>query len=409
MKKNILYASAISLSLLAGCNKLEIENPNGGTTPGFETAKEGAAYAYTGELARISSMLLQQLQGNDMHYQPIYDRYQLADLELQNTYNTSYRSGVSIAADANTDEGKFLEGAIYALMIEYFENAEKYVGRGLDPVALTYSDIHTILGTVGGDYTTVAKMVNARVYLNQGDYANALASIPAGLTVADGYTFIHSGTSTNMNEWPRFQNARSGYLSPDLNIFNITIDIPNYQFLNEDTISYYVQGSNIQIMPIDTILAGNTDTLTITLNNVDTLTLNGLMANDPRLSVYYNDGSLFDFPMARNEAYLIDYAEVKFIEAEAALETNDLGRAATAYVEGMTASFERAGVNGTAYIAAHSTLPIDKAQAKAMIMAQKYIHMFGHPQAFVDYRRTRLPAITEKNSSFPTKWHYYYQ
>jgi len=128
MKNNIIIlVTLVSLGLLSSCGKLDIENPNGGQEPNFATAREGAAYTYTGELARISSMLTQQLQGNESHYEPIYDKYILSDSKLTNPYNTAYRHGVTLAIDQNNDEGNLIAALIYSVSIEYFDNAERYV------------------------------------------------------------------------------------------------------------------------------------------------------------------------------------------------------------------------------------------------------------------------------------------
>jgi hypothetical protein len=87
---------------------------------------------------------------------------------------------------------------------------------------------------------------------------------------------------------------------------------------------------------------------------------------------------------------IITLAETKFIQAEAALANNDQATAYQAYLDGIAAHMEMVGVSGpdaAAYIAdpavsvgqANITLPL--------IMKEKYVALFLHPEAWNDARR----------------------
>ena len=90
---------------------------------------------------------------------------------------------------------------------------------------------------------------------------------------------------------------------------------------------------------------------------------------------------------------MITYAELKFIEAEAALST-DADRAVTAYIEGVRASLDQivgevdAAWMGT-YIESESagTLTLEK------IIMQKRVALVGQIQPFSDWRRTGFPSM----------------
>lgn len=92
---------------------------------------------------------------------------------------------------------------------------------------------------------------------------------------------------------------------------------------------------------------------------------------------------------------VISYAEAKFIEAEAAFLANGGNTTSTgsntaaysAYMEGITASMSKYGVDGTDYMA---DTAVDVGEAGLMlnhIMKEKYIHNFLNPETFVDFRR----------------------
>ncbi len=402
-KNTLLAGGIVAVAALSSCGKLDIENPNGGKAPSFSTAKEAAAYTYTGELGRISAMLTQQLQGNDIHYEPIYSQYILSDSKLKSPYNTAYRHGISLGIDDGSEEGKLIAGLIYSVVMEFYSNAEKYEKRGEQGPQLTYQDIHTLLSEIGGDYAHVAAMVNARVYLNEGNYAEALAALPTNLKATDGYYVSHAGSSTNMNEWARFVTSRGGYLTADANIYNLKLKIAGAKFVGGDDYLQYP-------LPATANVIFGADTVQVSTAQMDTFEHAGLMANDPRVPVYYGDGTTFGFPVSKNEkSYLIDYAEAKFIEAEARLNLNGVSDAQDAYKAAVQASFDLSGVDGSTYIPTIETLPTDVEQAKEQIMIQKYLHMFGHPMAFADYKRTTYPKLNLKGVTFPTKWKYFYQ
>lgn len=85
---------------------------------------------------------------------------------------------------------------------------------------------------------------------------------------------------------------------------------------------------------------------------------------------------------------LVTYAELKFIEAEAALATNP-ARAYTAYLAGINANMDKlqvpAGAERTAYL---TTVSVGSANlTRAMIMREKYIATYLNPEAWNDARR----------------------
>jgi hypothetical protein len=85
---------------------------------------------------------------------------------------------------------------------------------------------------------------------------------------------------------------------------------------------------------------------------------------------------------------IVTYAELKFIEAEAALATNP-ARAYTAYLAGINANMDKlqvpAGAERTAYLTAASVGAAGL--TRALIMKEKYIATYLNPEAWNDARR----------------------
>ncbi|WP_456376301.1 SusD/RagB family nutrient-binding outer membrane lipoprotein [Lutibacter sp.] len=110
-------------------------------------------------------------------------------------------------------------------------------------------------------------------------------------------------------------------------------------------------------------------------------------------NTYYKDGGYYT--RADSPLILITYAEAMFIKAEAAFlanggSTTSVGANATAYtayMEGISASMSKIGVNGSDYMADAS---VDVGQAGLMlnhIMKEKYIANIHNTETFSDMRR----------------------
>ncbi len=87
---------------------------------------------------------------------------------------------------------------------------------------------------------------------------------------------------------------------------------------------------------------------------------------------------------------IITYAEQKFIEAEAAFDADDKPRAYAAYLEGIRAHMDMVGVDAgdrDDYIN-HETISVGSDDLTLeLIMKEKYIAMFLHPETWTDARR----------------------
>jgi hypothetical protein len=87
---------------------------------------------------------------------------------------------------------------------------------------------------------------------------------------------------------------------------------------------------------------------------------------------------------------VITYAEQKFIEAEAALDAEDKPRAYAAYLEGIRAHMDMLGVSEADrddYINNEAVSVGSDNITRALIMKEKYIAMFLHPETWTDARR----------------------
>ncbi|MHA4807039.1 SusD/RagB family nutrient-binding outer membrane lipoprotein [Flavitalea flava] len=87
---------------------------------------------------------------------------------------------------------------------------------------------------------------------------------------------------------------------------------------------------------------------------------------------------------------LVTYAEMKFIESEAAFRSNDKPRAYQAYIEGIKAHMDKLGVapaDKNTYVNDPSVSVGDANITLDLIFKEKYVVMFLNPEAWVDARR----------------------
>ncbi len=130
----------------------------------------------------------------------------------------------------------------------------------------------------------------------------------------------------------------------------------------------------------------------------------GVTNDQPPLALenYSTIGSFYS--AADAPLYLLNYAEVPFIRAEAEyLKANKTVTPAvtTAYNEGITASMNILGIDDTeeaTYIAANALNP---ARAYEQIMTEKYIANYLQFEAYNDYRRTGFPNLPLNNEAYP--------
>jgi hypothetical protein len=121
---------------------------------------------------------------------------------------------------------------------------------------------------------------------------------------------------------------------------------------------------------------------------------NGTLPGDYNRNVpdYSTVGSSLLAPDA--PSYLMTYAEVSFLEAEAAARGWIAGSPATFYQQGITASMQQYGISGSA-ITTYLADPKNAYAGLPSIWMQKWIALFGNgPEAWAEVRQNNYPNVT---------------
>lgn len=425
MKKLSLYFLAGALLFFSGCGKFvdgfetSPNDPENATPALLLTYTQVAVYnAYTGQLARVASVLTQQSAGAESQFQEIAEYNLLSGdnvNEWESLYSACMNNAQTLMREAGDDNphyrgmGRVLKAMALGLATDYWgdiPNSEALKGLegeaafspAFDSQESVLNDIQGTLDSAiidlstpasanvlapssddlsfGGDvsaWIVTAHVLKARYYnrLSKRDAANsatnALASIDAATAAGLGTTGDMNavfGTAVNeLNQWNAFQQDRAGYMQ--MGAFFIDM----LDTMNDPRLSYYADTA-VGGVYVGTPL-GSTDNTTSTVN-----TSTGVASPGKALP-------------------LVTYAEAKFIEAEAALRAGDGARAATAHNDAVISHITQTtgAAPDSAYIANYAaetsgTITLQK------IMEQKYVAMFTQPEVWSDWRRTDYPTLS---------------
>ncbi len=424
--KNIFSAGLLTILLLLGsssCSNFvdgyEI-SPNSPTETNpalLTTVIEVATFAhYTGQLARMSTVLTQQCAGTQAQLEDIAN-YSLREGDNINEWQSIYSAItdcnilIDLAGESNPHYrgiGKVMKAMNLGITTDLWGDIpNREAGKGLegethyspayDPQQLVYQDMQTLLSEAitdlsksaddnivlpatddlifNGDvsrWIITAHVLQARYenHLSKRDPAGsatrALAALDAayaaGLAGPDGdCNAIFPGDGNSLNQWFAFQNDRADYIKMSEGFVNLlkSIDDPRLSFYATEDVNGEYSGTPL----------GSTSTTTSDV------------------------GTYFASPAAPSP--LVTYVEAKFIEAEAAWRTNDKARAAAALNEAIKTHILE--VTGAAAPDTYITSQASETGATVTlekIMTHKYVALFTQFESYNDWRRTNIPQLT---------------
>lgn len=354
------------------------------------------AYGYGGDASRYSAVFMQHATGVTRQFTSI-NAYQLTENDVNNLWRFNLYAGpmndakiLIEKAEANgyteyAGIGKILMAHALMITTDLFGDipySEAF--QGADNLTPAYDTQSNLYGTIipgllndgiadlsgpssplspgaddmifGGDvnaWIQTANVLRARLALHQGakditKYTEVLNILDSGDPIftssADDFTFYFGSSETSANPWYQYNDQRG-----------------------------------------DIVFSGN---LMSTMASI----------TDPRFDMYFdttgggaNMGPLYG--SIGSPVPFATYVEMKFMEAEAAFQSGNTGRAATAHNDAITAHLSQLGITDAGFLAAEASetsgsITLDK------IMTHKYIAMYLSPESWTDWRRTDLPSLT---------------
>ncbi len=357
-----------------------------------------------GDFGRPVSIWLQQSGGAERQHTG-YDVYQLREADVNNAWSTIYASSLDdleLIINKSDESGsphyagvaKVMKAIIAMNLVDLFNDipwSEALDGSGnLNPAfesaASIYDEAIRLLEEAkvdltaesslfspleddliyGGDlasWTVLANTIIARNRLNRaeldGNYNSVLEAIGDSVISSNAENALIP--FANNNPWFAFETDRG-----DVAVGAYIVDLMNG--LNDPRrAEYFTIGADSATSTYIGMRAGVPD-------NGSTIARFGSAWASP------------DSPIP-----LATVWEVKFMEAEAALRTDDIDRAVVAYNEGIEQSLTYYGIEDQDYIDAQGRDSNDLTLED--ILTQKYIALYTQQQPFNDWRRTGLPVI----------------
>lgn len=426
MKRIKIFIPALSIAFLLGACEKFLEpvqdSPNDPIVVSpdllLTTSQVATFSTYSGQLARMSSVLTQHSAGTDFQFTDIAN-YQIREGNNVNEWQVIY-TDVLINAQLIIDDygaenpyysgiAKIIKAMNLGIATDVWgdiPNSEALQGMSESPnFTPSYDAQETVLANIqtlldeaitelsqpsannvllpgaddlihGGDpsaWIRTAYILKARYYnrLSQrdpgGSATNALAALnSAGLTgTTDDANAVFGTAGNELNQWYAFQQSRGGYMQMGA----FFIDMMN---TNADPrLSFYANPDSSGV------------TYTGTASD----------ANDTWTSAI---GTYYASPSA--SAPLVTFVEAKFIEAEAQLRAGNATAAADAHNQAVEASLTQVtGAADPAYIAAFGSETAASITLER-IMTEKYAAMFTQIETWTDWRRTGFPALTPNPS-----------
>ncbi len=403
----LIFAAAL---IFASCSKEKFtsanENPNApkSVVPSVILPSVEISLAYTqgGDLARFSTLFVQQNVGFSRQSQAFYS-YVLTSTDFDNCWGNMYTSVLGNNKDLLTrsDAGGYnvysgisriiMAYSLQLLVDEWGKVPYSQALKGNDNTAPVFDDDKAL-------YDTIVNLVDkAIVQLND---PNTGALTPGSDDI------IYGGDAT---KWIKFGHAIKARIyihqsKGDAAMAAKALDEASQSFTdNSDDAMFTFGSAETAANPVYQFNEQRADIDYASGAMVNYLT--GL--NDPRLTIYtdpgYNDlfqvgiGNMFGGISAPVE--FITYEEMLFVKAEATLRaTGDYAAAEGFYKAGITASMSKLGVPAGAiatYVAANGTLPIASVTAAiAKVSLQEYLALYLNPEAWTLWRRTGEPALT---------------
>lgn len=401
------------------------ENPNSpiAVTPSLLlTQTEVATFnIHSGDLSRITALLMQQIAGNDAQYLA-YAKYSFTETDMDNSWETIYQNASFTAYDnilKNGSSNPYYAGMSKILLVlnlskatdlwndipfsKAFQGLTGNTQPSYDSQQEVYTKMQNMLTEAISDLSKPAsantKIPTADDLIYEGDtekWIKAAYTIQARLalrlTNRDGavtaankaLSYLAAGGMTSndddmnavffkdkissYNQWYAFNNARGGYIKMGKYF------VDSLESTNDPRLPFFVSKDTKDP-------ASPTGYTGVPANSTDNEASDiGPAINEP------------DSPLG-----MVTYAEAKFIEAEARFIISGATAAQPIFKDAVSASLLNyvGSVDMTFVNNVTATVTLEN------IIQQKYIAMFANPEAYNDYRRTGFPVLVPNSDVAP--------
>lgn len=394
----------VSVAMFASCDaviptsiNVDPNNPTSITIPSLllTPVQVNLGYAIGGDGARYSGVFVQYYSGLDRQFLSINDNYQLSEADVATYWQNLYASGLNeirLLAEAGRSR-----------------NSANYVGAAQLMQALTLAHLTDVFGDIPSTEAALgASNLRPKYDTQQQVYQQIQSLLDSALINLANTSPLTLGADDqfyrgNLQRWRRAASALKARYALRLTKINgasaaanaLTALRANPMTANDDDLQMvFTAGGPNPMNQFQNQRAGNIDT-----NRIFTGLLRRL--NDPRVGRYtLGTGNANSFHVQTTSPVIfISFAETKFIEAEALWRAGNSTEAATAYRDGIRASFTKVGLTqaqADTYVeqASVALTGASATEGLSRIAVQKYIALFPSAEGYNEWRRTGQPALT---------------
>ncbi|MEN9610774.1 MAG: hypothetical protein RLZZ628_1588 [Bacteroidota bacterium] len=363
-------------------------------------AETRLVYTIGGDFARYASVFTQHVDGYDRQFAG-YQNYTFVPADFNTPWDNLY-AGVlidlkSLVAKADASGYNAYGGVARALQAHTLMMIADYYGDAPYSAALdatkTFQPAYDKQSAL---YTTIFTLLN--------DARTKLAAAP-GVLKPGATDIIYGGSAA---KWTKYCNVLAARAYLHLG----KLDAANYgKALAELAKGGFASGADDARFAFAGNGVGDAPWYQFNTNRGDIATGARYKAmltalKDPRMASYGADLDDAHPIFTQTQAVsLATFTEQKFIEAECKLKlaTPDTAAARAAMLAGIQASFTEAGVDAAAYapyIAQSAVVPQGAPVTLQGVMIQKYLALYTDPEAYNDWRRTNIPALTPNLGTF---------
>lgn len=373
---------------------VEVSNPALLLAP----AQIGMSYAFGGDAVRLSGILVQYFVGADRQFLAIQNNYQLTEADVGQTGAGGFWQNIYTEALMNME--------LMRQRAVVLGNAQNYVGVSQVLRAATLGMTTDLFGDV--PYTDALRGANAlrATYDSQQDIYRIIQSLlDSALTNLASPSAVRPGNDDVMYggdiaRWRRAASALKARYA--LRLTKINANTAATQALAALRANP-MQGNADDFQLAYNVAANQTNPMNAfqfqRQNMIDTnpsFSARLARLNDPRRSrlfVTHTNPQAYHVQAAA-PSIVLSFSELKFIEAEALLRTNQTAPAQEAYRAAVAANFVKLGLTQ-----AQADTYLQQADVSAenltleKILTQKYIALFMNMEGYCEWRRTGIPAL----------------
>jgi hypothetical protein len=377
---------------------------NAGETDAYVETRMPDAWVgiYLTALTNLDVLVKQAVEQNSPYYAGIGKILQAINLGLATDAWGDVPFSQAFLGEANLTPAYDNQADIYAAIQQLLTDAIDLLNQPTSLYTPAADDLIYGVSTLGLNPAQRLERWRHTAYLLKARYALHLTTQDAAKAVTDALAALPQAFASAT------EDLQLRFVSPSRNYWFVNVASPigtgNYRLAPSEQIVNMMNGTHYPVVD---------PRLPALFDNDGDPTYSGIMngKGDEGTAGGYNSDITIDTWYGKEASPLLmaTFSEQKFIEAEARFlqaggTTTSTGapqEAYDAYLTGIATHFTKLGIDGAAYLADPAVAVGAANLTLELIMKEKYIALFLHPEAWTDVRRYQYSGVLYKGMTLP--------